>query len=162
MLTVITHQSHRAIESGSGIPTGTFLKISQMNHNLVSALSPHSILDAEGIVTVSPSASLPAVDVHHRLGHGAIEDKFVHKSSVTDFNCRPVITVTYPRERTGTAALFRLFSLSVLLDGNILKIPFLIERTAYCPVMRDSYFLPAPLVAAEAPLSKIFLCPVLP
>ena len=51
------------------------------------------------------------------------------------------------------------FGLSVLLDGQVLNVPFSVERSGYGPVVRNVYLLPILPVARELPLVEISFLP---
>ena len=108
-------------------------------------------VDAEGIVAVSPSASLLAIHLNDRLTHRTIKNE---DGTLIALRSRPVHlihTLTNPRQRTRTSRLLGLFGFAILLDGHHLQVPFLIERSRDSPIVRNSYLLPRLTITGEVP-----------
>ena len=91
---------------------------------------------AEGIVAVSPLARFLSIYCDYRLAHSSIE---YQDGTLIAFRSCPVQlvhTLAYPWECTRATRLLSLLGLSILFDSHLLQVPFLIERTRYCPVVR--------------------------
>ena len=68
------HQCHGAVDACAGIPAGTFLDILQVYlQHVLTAVQEGRGINPESVVAVGPVASLAAVDLHGRLGHGTVE-----------------------------------------------------------------------------------------
>ena len=149
----IEFYGNRTVKTASRIPTTALLYIIKMylDEITLTKLDERCDVDAEGIVAVSPLASLLAIDADNRLAHGTVEDEY---GTLIALRSRPVHlihTLTYPRQRTRTSRLLGLFGFAILLDGHHLQVPFLIKRSRDSPIVRNSYLLPRLAITGEVP-----------
>ena len=154
VLVAIEFHGNRTVKTASRIPTATFLYIIKMNLDeiLLSAkLHVRSNVDAEGIVAVSPSASLLAIHLNDRLTHRTVEDEDGTLVALRQLKIHLIHTLSNPRESSRASRLLGLLLFAILLDSHHLEVPFLIERSRDSPIVRNSYLLPRLTIAGEIP-----------
>ena len=149
----IEFYGNRTVKTASRIPTTALLYIIKMylDEITLTKLDERCDVDAEGIVAVSPSASLLAIDADNRLTHGTVEDEYGTLIALRSHPVHLIHSFTYPRQRTRTSRLLGLFGFAILLDGHHLQVPFLIKRPCDSPVVRNSYLLPRLAITGEVP-----------
>ncbi len=144
---------HGAVYSAAGVPSAALLHVVEVYlEDVASGLYEGRCIHPEGVVTVSPAASLLAVHLYYRLAHRAVEAQLHVAEALGNVDVCLVMAFAYPRQRARTARLFAFLCLSVLLDGYVLKVPFLVKRAVDGPVVGHADLLPRQLVAREKPV----------
>ena len=149
---------HGAVEARSGIPAAALLAVVQADADHVlsaPAVEKGRDVHPEGVVAVGPPARLAAVDIDHRLAHGAVEAQFGVAAVGGNVDGGAVEAASYPGQRARTAALLGGLLLAVLRDGHALQVPLPVERPADGPVVGHLHGLPAHAVAAERPVAQV-------
>ena len=158
VLVAVKFHGNRTVKSAARIPSAAFLYIVEMNlyEILLSAkLHVRCDVDAEGIVAVSPSASLLAIHAHHRLTHRTIKYEDGTLVALRQLKIHLIHALSNPRESSRASRLLGLLLFAILLDSHHLQVPFLIERTRNSPVVRHGYLRPRFTVAGEIPRWQI-------
>ena len=155
---------HWAIESATRIPATALLHILEVNlHKILLATKLHvwRNVDTEGIVAVSPFASLLAIHAYHWLAHSSIKYQDGTLISLRQREVHAILTLAYPRERTRATRLLGLLLLAILFDSHHLEVPFLVERTGDSPVVRHLHLRPRLTIAREVPRWQVDYLPTL-
>ena len=144
VLVAVKFHGHRTVKTAAWIPSAAFLYIVEMNlyQIALAKLDERSDVNAEGIIAVSPLASLLAIHANHRLAHGTIEYEDGTLVALRSCPFHLIHALAYPRQRTRTARLLCLFLFAILLDGHHLQVPLLVERTRDSPIVRHGDLRP--------------------
>ena len=145
---------HGAIKTATWIPAAALLHILEVNlHKILLATKLHvwGNVDAEGIVAISPLASLLAIHEDGGLTHRTIEYQDGTFVALWQGEVHAILALAYPRKRTRTTRLLRFLLLAILFDGNHLEVPFLVEWSGDSPVMRHLHLCPRLAITREIP-----------
>ena len=132
------------------------VKIKKVDRNMVFDALEMVLLTA--YKKESGSNAKASVSLNRETGEYKIyEEKTVvdeiHEDSENAIN---EITATDPRQCARTSRLLCLLRLAVLLNGNKLQVPLLVEGSAYGPVVRHGHRFIADAVSRELPRLQIY------
>ena len=148
------NQLDRTVDATTGIPAVTFFLVLKGHLKKIGRTTKvrkgRHVYD-EGIVAVCPMTYLATVHIDVWIGHRAVKHQLGTVIVTRHGKCRLVIPFANPWQGTRTPRLLGGYVLTVLLDGDYLKVPFLVKGAANGPVMGHSYRLPIDLVARELP-----------
>jgi hypothetical protein len=153
VLVTIKFYGNRTVKTASRIPTAALLYIIKMylDEITLTKLDERCDVDAEGIVAVSPSASLLAIHLNDRLTHRTIKNEDGTLVALRQLKIHLIHPLSNPRESSRASRLLGLLLFAILLDSHHLQVPFLIERTRDSPIVRNSYLLPRLAITGEVP-----------
>ena len=140
----------RTVETATRIPARALFAVVEMHLDKIvlgAKLDKGCDVDAEGVVAIGPAACLTPVDAHHGFAHGSVEHQYGALVALGQRQTHTVISLTYPGQRARAARLLGLLGLAVLLDGDHLQIPLLVERPRYSPIVGHPDGLPRLAVA---------------
>ena len=143
ILTACHDKLYWSEESCTRVPSAALLYILEVDiYGVLSLAQQVADIKTEGIVAVSPISCISSVHHNPWLSHGSIEAQQGVRRNFVYRNCRAIEALTYPWQGSRATRLLCLLFLSVLFYGDILQVPFLVERSCYCPVVRYSHVLP--------------------
>ena len=143
VLTASHNKLYRTEESCSRIPSAALLNILKVDIYCVLALAQQiGDIKPEGVVAVWPISRIASVHHHPGLSHGAIEAQQCMFRNFVYRYCSAIVALANPWQRARASGLLCFLFLSILLNGDILQVPFLVEWSCYSPVMRYSHALP--------------------
>ena len=137
---------HVAVDSGAGIPARRFGEVFEPDGQqiLPAGVQQGRDVRVEGVVAVGPADRLPAVHVHARMAHRAVEEERAPAAFVPfrHFEAEPVPARADEGQPSGPSGVFHGLCLAVLRDGRVLEIVSCAERTVDGPVVRYGHLLP--------------------
>ena len=149
-------ESYGTEQACARIPTAALFDILQMHLDGVVALAQKlRHVEAEGVVAIRPISGIFAVDEHTRLSHGSIENEHGMRWQLLKVYGGAIEALTYPWKRSRTTRLLGFLFFAILNDGNILQVPFLVERSANSPIVRNGYVFPFHAIMRKLPILDV-------
>ena len=134
----IHHELYGTVQSATRIPSRTLLAVVEAHANLVlSFLQVWRSINTEGVISVSPVARQLTINIHMRVCHGSVKLHYSRLWQALQVDGSLVESPANPRQSARASRLLRLLLFAVLLYGNKLKIPLLVEGSVYRPVVRN-------------------------
>ena len=153
----IGDEQHRTIKTATRIPARTFLAIVEADaYFVLSLFQVRRCVHAESVISVCPMSGKVSVYVYVWVSHSTVKLKYGGSRHLLQTDGSLVEAATYPRQCARTSRLLCLLRLSVLLNGNKLQVPLLVEGSAYGPVVRHGHRFIADAVPRELPCLQIY------
>ncbi len=144
MYTVGIYHMDIAIQSGSGIPSGSSLKIFKLDYHIIA--TGHDSLGhicIKGIVPIGPISNLTSIDFYMGIAHCSIKYKrYTSSGSIRHIKCGAVCSFANKWKTSCTSCFYGFLLLAVLFNSYCLNIVCTVKRSVYSPVVRNSNLLP--------------------